>query len=103
MLGTTFQAIFVMLSAFGSTYFKNMRAYFLGANLAISLAGVLMIRQLDASQIWPKFFGYCLSLAYTANIPLILSMSSSNIGGFTKKNTVNAMVSTVHSFMDSSC
>jgi hypothetical protein len=98
MISTAFQAVFVMLSAFGSTYFKNLRTYFLAGNLAVSLAGVLMIRRLDASHIWPKFIGFCLSLAYTANIPLILSMSSSNIGGFTKKNTVNAMVSCINPY-----
>ncbi|KAI8934351.1 hypothetical protein NX059_009087 [Plenodomus lindquistii] len=69
-----------------------MRTYFMAGNLVISLAGVLMIRQLDATRIWPKFIGFCLSLAYTANIPLTLSMASGNIGGFTKKSTVNAMI-----------
>ncbi|CAO2650296.1 Nn.00g015880.m01.CDS01 [Neocucurbitaria sp. VM-36] len=92
MISTCFQAVFVIVSTFGSTYFQNMRTYFMAGNLAISLVGVVMIRQLDASHVWPKFIGFCLSLAYTANIPLTLSMSSGNVGGFTKKSTVNAMI-----------
>lgn len=93
MISTAFQAVFVLASTFGSTYFTNMRTIFMAGNLAISLVGVVMIRQLDATHVWPKFIGFCLSLAYTANIPLTLSMSSGNVGGFTKKSTVNAMVS----------
>ncbi|KAH7371479.1 major facilitator superfamily domain-containing protein [Pyrenochaeta sp. MPI-SDFR-AT-0127] len=92
MISTAFQAVFVIVSTVGSTYFTNMRTYFMAGNLAISLIGVVMIRQLDATHVWPKFIGFCLSIAYTANIPLTLSMSSGNIGGFTKKSTVNAMI-----------
>ncbi|KAH7085819.1 putative MFS allantoate transporter [Paraphoma chrysanthemicola] len=92
MISTAFQAVIVIISTVGSSYLKNTRTYFMAANLAISLAGVVMIRQLDASQIWARFFGFCLSIAYTANIPLVLSMSSGNVGGFTKKSTVNAMI-----------
>lgn len=93
MISTAFQAVYVIVSALGSTYFTNTRTYFMAGNLVISLIGVVMMRQLDATHVWPKFIGFCLSIAYTANIPLTLSMSSGNIGGFTKKSTVNAMVS----------
>lgn len=94
MISTAFQAAFVIIATFGSSRLKNTRTYFMAANLAISLTGVVLIRQLDATHIWARFIGFCLSIAYTANIPLVLSMSSGNVGGFTKKNTVNAMVST---------
>jgi Na+(H+)/acetate symporter ActP len=62
-------------------------------NLAISLTGSIMVRELDANNIWARFIGYCFCIAYSANFPLVLSISSSNVGGFTKKNTANAMVS----------
>ncbi|KAM3476065.1 hypothetical protein MY5147_003385 [Beauveria neobassiana] len=41
---------------------------------------------------WSRFFGYCLTMGYTPNFPIILSMLSANIAGFTKKMTVNAML-----------
>jgi len=93
MISVAFQAVFVIVGTVGSTYLKNARTYFMAFNLAVSLVGSVMVRQLDPTSIWPRFFGYCLCIAYSANFPLVLSMSSSNIGGFTKKNTVNAMVS----------
>ena len=93
MLGQVFQGVFVMIATTGSTYFKNTRTYFMAWNLAVALVGAVMIREVDPTQIWTRFMGYCLCIAFSANFPMVLSMSSGNIGGFTKKNTANAMVS----------
>lgn len=92
MISTAFQLVFVLLASAGSTYFTNSRTYFLAANLSISIAGSAMIRQIDMEQTWTRFFGYCLNMAFTANFPIILSMSSANVAGFTKKSTSNSMV-----------
>lgn len=92
MIPAAFQGFFVIISTVGSTYLDNSRTYFMAGNLIIALAGVIMIRQLPSAHHWARLVGYSLTLAFTANIPLILSVSSGNIGGFTKKNTVNAMV-----------
>jgi hypothetical protein len=92
MLGQVFQGVFVIIGTAGSTYFKNTRTYFMAWNLAVALVGAVMIREVDPTQIWTRFMGYCLCIAFSANFPMVLSMSSGNIGGFTKKNTANAMV-----------
>lgn len=92
MISIAYQAVFVIVGTFGSSYFKNARTYFMAWNLAISLVGAVMVREVDAADIWTRFAGYCLCLAYSANFPLVLSINSSNVGGFTKKNTANAMV-----------
>ncbi|KAF2798608.1 MFS general substrate transporter [Melanomma pulvis-pyrius CBS 109.77] len=92
MLGSVFQLVFVLMCTVGSTYFTNVRTYFMAWNLALSIVGAAMIRQIPQHLIWGRFFGYCLSIAYSANFPMILSMSSGNIAGFTKKTTVNAMI-----------
>ncbi|KGQ03428.1 putative transporter [Beauveria bassiana D1-5] len=59
-------------------------------NMTFSIAGAAMVGQLDGK--WSRFFGYCLTMGYTPNFPIILSMLSANIAGFTKKMTVNAML-----------
>ena len=97
MLGQVFQGIFVIIGTAGSTYFRNTRTYFMAWNLAIALVGAVMIREISPTQIWSRFMGYCLCIAFSANFPMVLSMSSGNIGGFTKKNTANAMVSWIES------
>ena len=93
MLGQVFQAVFVLIGTYGSTRFPNTRTYFMAWNLAVALVGAVMIREIHPSQIWARFMGYCLCIAFSANFPMVLSMSSGNIGGFTKKSTANAMVS----------
>jgi len=93
MISVAFQAVFVIVGTVDSTYLTNARTYFMALNLAISLTGSIMVREIDAANIWARFVGYCFCIAYSANFPLVLSISSSNVGGFTKKNTANAMVS----------
>jgi hypothetical protein len=61
-------------------------------NAGLSIVGAAMARQISPSNVWARFFGYCLANAYSVNFPLTLAMSTGNIGGFTKKTTVNAMV-----------
>lgn len=93
MIAFAFQGIFIFIACCGSSYLKNTRTYFIAANLAISIVGSLMIREIDAHQKWARFFGFCINMAFTANLPIILSMASSNVAGFTKKTTANSMVS----------
>lgn len=93
ILGQVFQGVFVVIGTYGSTRFHNTRTYFMAWNLAVALIGAVMIREIHPSRIWARFMGYCLCIAFSANFPMVLSMSSGNIGGFTKKSTVNAMVS----------
>lgn len=93
MISVAFQLVFVILSSAGSTYLKNSRTYFLAANLSISIVGSAMIRQIDQERMWARFMGFCLNMAFSANFPIVLSMSSANVAGFTKKSTANSMVS----------
>lgn len=86
------QLLFVLFSNAGSSYFRNARTYFMAWNLAVAIVGSAMIRELSKEQRWARYAGYCMSIAFTANFPLVLSMVSGNFGGFTKKMTVNAMV-----------
>lgn len=92
MISTAFQLLFVVVSSAGSTYLKNARTYFLAANLAISIIGSAMIRQIDEKHMWARFFGFCLNMAFSANFPIVLSMSSANVACITKKSTANSMV-----------
>lgn len=92
MISFVFQFVFVLLATGGSTWLHNTRTYWMAWNLAVSIVGAAMVRQISSDNIWARFMGYCLTVAYSANFPLTLAMSSGNFGGFTKKTTVNAMV-----------
>lgn len=59
---------------------------------AIALLGAALVRQLPEHDRWGRYAGTCLMGANAAAFPLLMSMLSGNVGGFTKKATVNAMV-----------
>lgn len=62
-------------------------------NFVISIIGVSLVRQLPEHMKWSRFIGFCLAGTFTANFPLVMAMISGNFGGFTKKVSVNAVVS----------
>ncbi|SPN97700.1 uncharacterized protein DNG_01213 [Cephalotrichum gorgonifer] len=86
------QLAIVLFATGGSTYLRNTRTYFMIWNLALSIAGSVMVRQVSAEHKWVRYAGYCLVLGFTGNFPLVMAMVSGNFGGFTKKMTVNSMV-----------
>lgn len=87
-----FQGLLVYLSTAGCSWFENSRTWWMVWNSGLSIVGAAMARQISPSNVWARFFGYCLANAYSVNFPLTLAMSTGNIGGFTKKTTVNAMI-----------
>ncbi|KUJ21321.1 MFS general substrate transporter [Mollisia scopiformis] len=92
MLAFVFQGIFVVLACGGSTLLENTRTFFMALMMMISIVGAVLIRQIPHQYIWTRLMGYCLLSAFSANLPLVLSLVASNTGGFTKKTTVNAMI-----------
>ncbi|KAF2117614.1 major facilitator superfamily domain-containing protein [Lophiotrema nucula] len=92
MIGQVFQLVFVLICTAGSTFLSNTRTFFMAWNLGCAIVGAAMIRQINNENIWARFMGYCLNIAYSANFPMILAMVSGNVGGFTKKSTANAMI-----------
>lgn len=92
IIAYVFQLIFVVIAMVGSTYLHNTRTLWIVFDMLCAIAGAVMVRQIDAHHKWGRFFGYCMTMGYTPNFPIILSLFSANTGGFTKKMTINAMV-----------
>jgi hypothetical protein len=63
-------------------------------SFAVALVGATLVRELPEDDKWGRYAGTCLMGANSASFPLLMSMVSGNIGGFTKKTTVNALVCT---------
>ncbi|KAH6869544.1 major facilitator superfamily domain-containing protein [Thelonectria olida] len=91
MINSAFQLLFVIISSVGSSYLPNSRTYFMAFNLIVSVIGSVMVREIDAEQKWARMFGVALTISYAANFPMIMAMTTSNFGGFTKKTTVSAL------------
>ncbi|GKZ33984.1 hypothetical protein AbraIFM66950_004115 [Aspergillus brasiliensis] len=86
------QLIAVLISTGGSSYFTNTRTYWMLWNFALSIIGASLVGELPAHLLWGRYAGKCLMTAAAANFPLMMSLSSGNVAGFTKKMTVNAVI-----------
>ncbi|KAL4875013.1 major facilitator superfamily domain-containing protein [Aspergillus karnatakaensis] len=86
------QGVLVHLSTAGCSWFNNSRTWWMAWNAALSIVGAAMARQISPDNVWARFMGYCLANAYSVNFPLTLAMSTGNVGGYTKRVTVNAMI-----------
>ncbi|OAA49688.1 Major facilitator superfamily transporter [Cordyceps fumosorosea ARSEF 2679] len=85
------QFVLVVLCTGGSSYLKNTRTYWMMLTFAITLVGAALVRQLPEPDKWGRYVGTCLMGANSAAFPLLMSLMSGNVGGFTKKTTVNAI------------
>jgi hypothetical protein len=61
-------------------------------NAFVSVIGMILIWKLDSHNRAGRMTGLCLGAVFAANIPLSLSLISSNVAGFTKKSTVSALM-----------
>jgi MFS family permease len=83
---------FVILSSAFCSWVLNMRTITMIVLTLISLTGMVLMYALDAGNQAGRMAGYCLSLAFSANMPIGLSLITSNVRGFTKRAVVNACV-----------
>jgi len=60
--------------------------------VTVSLIGVTMMFGISNAQPEARLAGSCLTTAHVANLPLSLSLVTSNIAGFTKKTTVISFI-----------
>lgn len=96
------QLFLVLLATGGCSFVPNTRTYWMAWNFAIAITGAVLVRQLPGHMKWARLAGACMSGAYGANFPLIMSLVSGNVGGFTKKATVNSIVRIAAPFPKSS-
>ncbi|KAJ2979236.1 hypothetical protein NQ176_g3368 [Zarea fungicola] len=85
------QFFLVILGTVGSTYCRNTRTYWMMLNSAIALTGSILVQELPAHSKWGRYVGTCIMGANSASFPLLVSILSGNIGGFTKKSVVNSI------------
>lgn len=92
MLTGTAQLGFIVVSSTICSYFRNRRTIVMFFLSVVSAVGMALIFALDESNRSGRLAGFCLSLTFSANMPISLSLVTSNVSGMTKKATVNACV-----------
>ncbi|CAG7954690.1 unnamed protein product [Penicillium olsonii] len=86
------QLVFLLLTSGVASFVPKTRILMMMFNTAVSMVGMLLIWKLDDDNRAGKMTGLCLGGVFAANIPLSLSLISSNVAGFTKKSTVSAVM-----------
>ncbi|KAJ5048409.1 hypothetical protein NUH16_006908 [Penicillium rubens] len=84
------QLCFVIISAVLCSSIPNIRTLTMMGLTLTSLLGMVLMYALEDSNQAGRMAGFCLSLAFSANMPIAMSLVTSNVRGFTKRAVVNA-------------
>ncbi|KAF3022430.1 hypothetical protein E8E14_007202 [Neopestalotiopsis sp. 37M] len=87
-----FTLIWLAISTMVSWKVKHARCFTIAFLQLISIAGCLLVSQVSSSHKMTRLAGIWLFGAFSAGFPIVLSLTASNISGYTKKTTVNALV-----------
>lgn len=89
---SAFQLTTVLLVAIFTSYVRKSRHIALVLTYLMAIGGILMIKLLPNDEKLARLAGFWLIMAVAPAFPLMMSLSASNIAGFTKKSTVMAMI-----------
>ncbi|GKZ37231.1 hypothetical protein AbraIFM66950_008688 [Aspergillus brasiliensis] len=86
------QIIFLIFTAGFATFVPNTRILMMLFNTLTSLIGMILVWKLDEDNSRGRLTGLALGAVFAVNIPLSLSIISSNVAGFTKRSTTSALL-----------
>lgn len=89
---SVFTLIWVVLATIVTSKVRKSRCITAAVLSLISLAGCLMVARIDPANKWARLGGMWLFPAYSAGVPIILSIIASNVAGYTKRTTVSAVM-----------
>ncbi|EXJ73474.1 uncharacterized protein A1O5_03235 [Cladophialophora psammophila CBS 110553] len=82
------QLIFLLLTSSFATLLPSARLVLMIINTLTSMVGMTMVYECKGRA--ARMAGLCLASVFAANVPLSLSLISSNVGGFTKRSVTSA-------------
>ncbi|KAL4744406.1 hypothetical protein BDW72DRAFT_212690 [Aspergillus terricola var. indicus] len=86
------QVVFLVLSAAVATWIPRARIVMMIFNVTVSMVGMLLVWQLDPDNQIGRMVGLALGAVFAVNIPLSLSVISTNVAGFTKRSVTSALL-----------
>lgn len=95
-IGACQLAVLAVISIMASVL-RNSRLFLMACACATSLVGIILVYALDHADPYGRLGGIYLATVFASTIPMSLSVIASNVGGFTKKATVNAMLFVAYS------
>lgn len=86
------QIVFLAISTVVASYIPSTRILMMIINCSASMVGMILIWKLGQDQQVGQVVGITLGAVFGVNIPLSLSLISSNVAGFTKRSVVSALL-----------
>ncbi|CAI7645495.1 unnamed protein product [Penicillium pancosmium] len=86
------QLVFLLITAAIATYIPSSRIMAMILNVVVAVIGVVLIYTLDDLHKIVKLVGLAFVAAFAANIPLCLSIVTSNVAGSTKRSTISVAI-----------
>ena len=86
------EIVFVITSSIIATYIPSARVLVMISNVLISCMGMALVWRLDADNAAGRMVGLTLSVVFAVNLPLSLSIVTSNIAGFSKRSVASGMI-----------
>lgn len=86
------QIVFLAITATVATFVPRTRIIMMILNTVASLIGMVLVWKLDENDAVGRLVGLSLGAVFAVNIPLSLSVISSNVAGFTKRSVTSALL-----------
>ncbi len=86
------QIVFLLITTGIASFVPRTRIAMMITNTTASLIGMIMVWKLNESEKVARLTGLALGIVFAVNIPLSLSLISSNVAGFTKRSVTGALM-----------
>lgn len=86
------QIIFLVLTSLAVTYIPHSRVLAQIFNTIVSVVGMLLIWKLNPEEQVGRMVGLSIGIVYAINLPISLSIVTSNVAGFSKKSVVSSLL-----------
>jgi hypothetical protein len=86
------QIVFLIITSGVASIVPNSRVLMMIVNTTAAMVGIILVWQLDQSNQKGRLTGLALGAVFAVNIPLSLSLVTSNVAGFTKRSTTSALL-----------
>ncbi|KAJ5376236.1 hypothetical protein N7509_013122 [Penicillium cosmopolitanum] len=86
------QIIFLVSTSLAVTYIPHSRVLAQIFNTIVSVVGMLLIWKLNPEEQVGRMVGLSIGIVYAINLPISLSIVTSNVAGFSKKSVVSSLL-----------
>lgn len=86
------QIVFLLITSVTATFIPSSRILGMIFNTIVSVVGLLLIWKLNPAEQVGRMVGLSLAVVYAINLPISLSIVTSNVAGFSKKSVTSALL-----------